>query len=159
MIFDMLGVRSIVIWFFFFSSRRRHTRCALVTGVQTCALPISREVPHSEVIARFERLAREPHRVVAAEAGFDAKAAEKQAGVLRLINYYRMRGHQAARLDPLGLAPIDNLPDLDPAHHGLGPEELYTVFNTGTLATGNNSLPFRDISKNHKTETHHRTEE
>src|SRR3546814_9393891 len=30
--------RSIV---FFFASRRRHTRCALVTGVQTCALPIS----------------------------------------------------------------------------------------------------------------------
>src|SRR3546814_5498327 len=29
-------------WLFFFSSRRRHTRCALVTGVQTCALPISR---------------------------------------------------------------------------------------------------------------------
>src|SRR3546814_5735475 len=28
--------------FFFFSSRRRHTRCALVTGVQTCALPIYR---------------------------------------------------------------------------------------------------------------------
>src|SRR3546814_3330962 len=27
--------------FFFCSSRRRHTRCALVTGVQTCALPIS----------------------------------------------------------------------------------------------------------------------
>src|SRR3546814_10829340 len=30
---------------FFFSSRRRHTRCALVTGVQTCALPISAPVP------------------------------------------------------------------------------------------------------------------
>src|SRR3546814_2269381 len=29
------------IYVFFFSSRRRHTRCALVTGVQTCALPIS----------------------------------------------------------------------------------------------------------------------
>src|SRR3546814_4198985 len=29
------------LYFFFFSSRRRHTRCALVTGVQTCALPIS----------------------------------------------------------------------------------------------------------------------
>src|SRR3546814_6914349 len=27
---------------FFFSNRRRHTRCALVTGVQTCALPICR---------------------------------------------------------------------------------------------------------------------
>src|SRR3546814_17807538 len=30
----------IVFVVFFFSSRRRHTRCALVTGVQTCALPI-----------------------------------------------------------------------------------------------------------------------
>src|SRR3546814_4402929 len=29
-----------IIFVFFFSSRRRHTRCALVTGVQTCALPI-----------------------------------------------------------------------------------------------------------------------
>src|SRR3546814_5593921 len=29
---------------FFFPSRRRHTRCALVTGVQTCALPISRTI-------------------------------------------------------------------------------------------------------------------
>src|SRR3546814_1253227 len=28
------------LFIFFFSSRRRHTRCALVTGVQTCALPI-----------------------------------------------------------------------------------------------------------------------
>src|SRR3546814_14764840 len=34
--------------FFFFSSRRRHTRCALVTGVQTCALPISVEVALTE---------------------------------------------------------------------------------------------------------------
>src|SRR3546814_21010103 len=31
---------------FFFSSRRRHTRCALVTGVQTCALPIWRRRSH-----------------------------------------------------------------------------------------------------------------
>src|SRR3546814_6129854 len=33
---------------FFFSSRRRHTRCALVTGVQTCALPISIVFDHDE---------------------------------------------------------------------------------------------------------------
>src|SRR3546814_2168521 len=32
---------------FFFSSRRRHTRCALVTGVQTCALPISQRHPRA----------------------------------------------------------------------------------------------------------------
>src|SRR3546814_9992428 len=34
-------------YYFFFSSRRRHTSCALVTGVQTCALPIS---PTAQVI-------------------------------------------------------------------------------------------------------------
>src|SRR3546814_5398748 len=34
--------------FFFFSSRRRHTRCTLVTGVQTCALPICKGSPTKE---------------------------------------------------------------------------------------------------------------
>src|SRR3546814_1654822 len=41
---------------FFFSSRRRHTRFALVTGVQTCALPISRtrgEQRAAEVVLGF----------------------------------------------------------------------------------------------------------
>src|SRR3546814_7012863 len=36
----LLCAMFVVLGFFFFSSRRRHTRCALVTGVQTCALPI-----------------------------------------------------------------------------------------------------------------------
>src|SRR3546814_11386961 len=42
-------------WTFVFSSRGRHTRCALVTGVQTCALPI---------LSRFDRLedvTKNPH--------------------------------------------------------------------------------------------------
>src|SRR3546814_3093917 len=44
--FFSLGVFCFLIFLFivvifFFSSRRRHTSCALVTGVQTCALPIS----------------------------------------------------------------------------------------------------------------------
>src|SRR3546814_3941623 len=33
-------IKNIIHLYFFFSSRRRHTRCALVTGVQPCALPI-----------------------------------------------------------------------------------------------------------------------
>src|SRR3546814_1562133 len=45
--------------FFFFSSRRRHTRCALVTGVQTCALPI-----YQAGAALFERVA---HRLAVDE--------------------------------------------------------------------------------------------
>src|SRR3546814_10731323 len=46
---------------FFFSSRRRHTRCALVTGVQTCALPISviyLEISAAEGIRRTTGSAR-----------------------------------------------------------------------------------------------------
>src|SRR3546814_14724706 len=40
--------------YFFFSSRRRHTNCALVTGVQTCALPILRSL--SARISAFNAL-------------------------------------------------------------------------------------------------------
>src|SRR3546814_9881685 len=43
-----VSILSVLLWLslvcFFFSSRRRHTRCALVTGVQTCALPISHDM-------------------------------------------------------------------------------------------------------------------
>src|SRR3546814_7800699 len=40
-IYSLFYIRFCFLYcFFFFSSRRRHTRCALVTGVQTCALPI-----------------------------------------------------------------------------------------------------------------------
>src|SRR3546814_1966277 len=44
---------------FFFSSRRRHTRCALVTGVQTCALPILVFVTHdqTEALSLSDRIA------------------------------------------------------------------------------------------------------
>src|SRR3546814_10632288 len=41
--------------FVFFSSGRRHTRCALVTGVQTCALPISASVRDGAALSRFLR--------------------------------------------------------------------------------------------------------
>src|SRR3546814_4091037 len=46
---NMICVSSV----FFFSSRRRHTRCALVTGVQTCALPI---LPHEIISTDVLRL-------------------------------------------------------------------------------------------------------
>src|SRR3546814_9677850 len=42
---------------FFFSSRRRHTRCALVTGVQTCALPISARLAADPPGNRYAALA------------------------------------------------------------------------------------------------------
>src|SRR3546814_8565321 len=45
---------------FFFSSRRRHTRCALVTGVQTCALPISTNPHRRPSTTPFRRAAARP---------------------------------------------------------------------------------------------------
>src|SRR3546814_10155838 len=43
---------------FCFSSRRRHTRCALVTGVQTCALPISRRLDAVDIFLGVAELQR-----------------------------------------------------------------------------------------------------
>src|SRR3546814_4339491 len=63
----MIIVDSIV-FVFFFSSRRRHTRCALVTGVQTCALPISQTSRLSLPVASFEELLSDYERKERVEA-------------------------------------------------------------------------------------------
>src|SRR3546814_3264991 len=78
------------LWYFFFSSRRRHTRCALVTGVQTCALPI---YPVERLAAlrldgvqgrqRIETLARVDHgRAVgdAPKVAYDHRSDERRVG-------------------------------------------------------------------------------
>src|SRR3546814_756371 len=57
MVGDFCCVRLLL---FFFSSRRRHTRWALVTGVQTCALPICR-VGHDAVLRRHVEVAAHQH--------------------------------------------------------------------------------------------------
>src|SRR3546814_4487277 len=64
-------IRDFVLYsLFFFSSRRRHTRCALVTGVQTCALPIS----HSEV-KRLYSLRTLPEDILAVLKNCSPRAA------------------------------------------------------------------------------------
>src|SRR3546814_15894350 len=69
---------------FFFSSRRRHTRCALVTGVQTCALPISAgrvRLQHVDDLPRFQPAAK-PGSVGLCQDGLQFGAA-RQRGVGR----------------------------------------------------------------------------
>src|SRR3546814_7676225 len=50
---------------FFVSIRRRHTRCALVTGVQTCALPIL--ITTKEIEAVIATMARIPPKSVSSD--------------------------------------------------------------------------------------------
>src|SRR3546814_3990676 len=66
--------------FFFFSSRRRHTRCALVTGVQTCALPIS-----------------SGRKAAAAGGAGDRRDRETKASTLGLTPHHFLRPNEAAK--------------------------------------------------------------
>src|SRR3546814_8915149 len=59
---------------FFFSSRRRHTRCALVTGVQTCALPISMADVHADPDRLDAPLRRRPYGTWESQSWDDAMA-------------------------------------------------------------------------------------
>src|SRR3546814_1762628 len=63
----------------FFSSRRRHTRCALVTGVQTCALPIWSEGLLGVVTEVTVRILPKPETARALLLGFpDAERARSE---------------------------------------------------------------------------------
>ncbi|MBL3599098.1 MAG: 2-oxoglutarate dehydrogenase E1 component [gamma proteobacterium endosymbiont of Lamellibrachia anaximandri] len=105
----------------------------------------SREVAHQPIQAHFLRLARErPMAGRSSQTCLSPAAAEQQAAVLRLINGYRVRGHQNANLDPLQLRDPEYVPDLDPAFLQLDNIGDETVFNTGSLAAPER-MPLRKI--------------
>ena len=57
----------------------------------------------------------------------------REASVVKLITAYRIRGHEAANLDPLGEPHHDPVADLDPAFQGLEPADLDREFDTAAL--------------------------
>src|SRR3546814_7200178 len=65
---------------FVFSSRRRHTRCALVTGVQTCALPIKERTPGTATPADGRGSARRPRTENEGLAGVRSRIANGRQG-------------------------------------------------------------------------------
>src|SRR3546814_3625154 len=103
--------------FFFFSSRRRHTRCALVTGVQTCALPISLLYNGpwvAERLAAFEEIGVpvetvDPSVATITLGGQDASAVDAFRGLYALEALRRRTEAEWARADILLLptAPTD----------------------------------------------------
>src|SRR3546814_2819353 len=83
--------------FFFFSSRRRHTRCALVTGVQTCALPILASASEKTATGRTPR--RRQVRMM-------RQAISPRLAINRLSNMgFPMEFHSAA--GPVGCAFVE----------------------------------------------------
>ncbi len=104
------------------------------------------ETPHSPVIERFAQLALKSQGRLAKLQGFTEESVKKQSAVARLINHYRVRGHQIAANNPLGRT-LPPPPDMDPAYYGLSEPDMDTLFDTGTLY-GVDRLPLRDIIAN-----------
>lgn len=100
------------------------------------------DVRHLPVIEKFEQAGR-LHANAGAVTG-DAAHAQKQADVLRLINSYRLRGHQKAELDPIKYSKRPATPDLELSFHGLTESDLNTSFNTGSLVAPD-EMPLKDI--------------
>jgi 2-oxoglutarate dehydrogenase E1 component len=101
------------------------------------------ETPHSPVVERFAQLAVKSPSRLAQLQGFTEESVKKQSAVARLINHYRVRGHQIADNNPLGTT-LSPPPDMDPAYYGLSEPDMDTLFDTGALY-GADRLPLRDI--------------
>src|SRR3546814_8130940 len=90
---------------FFFSSRRRHTRCALVTGVQTCALPIY-EFPAKNLQEFIEYGRQHPNEITFGNAGLGTQQHLTQLMFARAagmqVNIVPYKGSSPAMNDLLG---------------------------------------------------------
>ena len=104
------------------------------------------DISHSTIREHFLSLAQSNRRPQAVSGGqVSSERDKKQVGVLRLIQAYRMRGHQASSLDPLGLWEREKIADLTLAEYGLTDADLDTVFRTGELNIGKEEAPLREI--------------
>ena len=95
----------------------------------------SQDVSHATIIQHFELLGRRKARPTPApgSGGIHLAHERKQVRVVQLISSYRFRGHQRAKLDPLGLMERQLVPDLELNFHGLTPADLETTFQTSPL--------------------------
>ena len=107
---------------------------------------LTQDVPHSTIQEHFLYLAKNQKRAApAAVSSVSSEHEKKQVRVLRMINAYRVRGHQVATIDPLGLLEREDVPDLDPRYHELSEADYDTVFQLGSLFFGPEEAPLKDI--------------
>jgi 2-oxoglutarate dehydrogenase E1 component len=107
----------------------------------------SAETAHSAVREQFAELAKAKVKVAGTPVSDGAlnDHERKQIRVIQLCTAYRLRGHQQAKLDPLGLWQRPQVPDLTLEYHGLSEADLDTVFNTGSLYIGKYEATLREI--------------
>ena len=106
----------------------------------------SPDVSHATIRDHFVLLAKNSRRAAPVSAGaVSSEHEKKQVEVLRLIQAFRMRGHQASKLDPLGLWQRQAPADLSIHHYGLTDADLDTVFQTGELFIGKSEATLREI--------------
>ncbi|WP_219060806.1 2-oxoglutarate dehydrogenase E1 component [Pseudomonas sp. UMAB-08] len=104
------------------------------------------DVSHSTIRDHFVLLAKNQRRAQPVSAGsVSSEHEKKQVEVLRLIQAYRMRGHQGAQLDPLGLWQRPAPADLSINHYGLTNADLDTTFRAGDLFIGKEETSLREI--------------
>ena len=107
---------------------------------------ITQDVPHTAVREHFQYIAKNQRRAAPVSASSVSSDHEKkQIRVLRMINAYRVRGHQAATIDPLGLVQREPVPDLDPRFHELSEADYDTPFQLGSLFFGAEEATLKSI--------------
>ena len=100
--------------------------------------------PTQATIEKVRKAASEQASAGGASADEVRRAADDSVRAMMLIRTYRVRGHLAARLDPLGLSRMDVPPDLTPAYHGFTDADLdRSIYLFGTL--GFERATVRDI--------------
>ncbi|MGK0440558.1 MAG: 2-oxoglutarate dehydrogenase E1 component [Pseudohongiellaceae bacterium] len=91
------------------------------------------DVPHSAVREHFAQLAKARAKPLSTTTDNAITEHErKQVKVIQLVSAYRQRGHQHAKLDPLGLKQRPAVPDLDLHYHQLSSADHETIFQTGS---------------------------
>ena len=105
------------------------------------------DVSHAQIKKYFKVLGKASRyaRVLSNEEIVNSEHESKQVEVLLLISSYRVRGHQKAKLDPLGLMPRERVLDLELEFYNLSPIDYSTIFQTGSLLISKGKASLREI--------------
>ncbi len=109
----------------------------------------AKDVAHSPIQQAYANSAAQRPRhstmVTQTPAAETVESHQKQTAVLQLINAHRFNGHRQSDLDPLKQYQRPDIPELDPAFHGLTEEDMDKTFNTGSLFAADVMTALREI--------------